>query len=305
MAEMIPFDGPKEEKDRPENSSTEQTAREPTREPNRAPAETRTYSNEEVSEIIRAALRETEAGQTDTVNHEEMLAIGRDFGLGPEDIARAFDRLHQTQAEEDQLTEARLWFKLHAVCFGVILVGLFALNWLTMPSFWWAFIPFFAWGCVVLVHGLALRYAPSFFSRILIQRTTARSAADSPGKLTGDRPRYAIVTFTIPELHGGLAEASGMVQMKDDYLLLEHQTRDAIFGAIKSDVKVFEIPYDEISSIRLERQFWTTKLILRSHRMKTFGGFPGEEGGKITLVVDKEIRAASEIFARDLAERIG
>lgn len=304
MAEMIPFDTSNEETDQPDTSSTEQAAPEPTPRSNRAAAETRTYSNEEVSEIIRVALREAESVQTDNVSHEEILVIGREFGLGPADIARAFDAIYQTKAEEDQQTEAALWFKLHAVCFGVIQAGLFALNWFTDPSFWWAFIPFFAWGSVVLLHWVLLRYVPSLFSLVVFQGTS-KVAMDSLGYPTSESPNHAAVTFTIPELHGGLARANGMVQTKNDHLIIECQIRDTVFGAIKSEIKSLEIPYDEIESVRLERQFWTTKLILRSHRMKTFEDVPGQVSGRITLMIDNNCRVPSEKLARDLAKRIG
>ncbi len=45
--------------------------------------ESRVYTNEEVSEVIRVALRAAEQHGADTVCREDMLAIGKDFGLTP------------------------------------------------------------------------------------------------------------------------------------------------------------------------------------------------------------------------------
>ena len=303
MAEMIPFKDSNEEPDQPDSSSTEHAAQEPTPERTDSAAEIRTYSNEEVSEIIRVGLRSANGGQMDTVNHEEMLAIGRDFGLGPADIEHAFDAIQQTKTEGDQQTVAMLWFKVHAVTFVAILTGLFGINLLDDPSFWWAFFPFFGWGSIVLLHGVLVRYFPSAF--LLLVQDTDNPAMDSFGYSTSESPIHTPVRFTIPELHHGFAEANGMVQVKKDHLIIECQTRDTVFGAIKSEIKSLEVPYDEIQGVRLERQFSTIKLILQSHRLKTFEDIPGQEGGRITLLLDKHRRGASEKLARDLAERIG
>jgi hypothetical protein len=70
----------------------------------------RTYTNEEVSEIIRLALRSVDNEDRDTVSHSEMLVIGKDFGLSPEDIERAFVEADKTQQTEELEKQARIIF---------------------------------------------------------------------------------------------------------------------------------------------------------------------------------------------------
>ena len=92
MAELIPF----------EKNEGGKAAEGPSR------PDVRSYSNEEVSEIIRVALRSADESRTNTVGHEEMLTIARDFGLTPGDIARAFDEINFKREEEQLESTAKL-----------------------------------------------------------------------------------------------------------------------------------------------------------------------------------------------------
>ena len=286
MAETVPFhNGNKNDENAPKNKS-------------------QVYTNEEVSEIIRVALRNAEKQGADTVVREDMLAIGRDFGLNENDIDQAFEEINKTSTEELQSDQAILWFKVHAITYGVIIAGLFGINWLSDPTFWWAFFPMVAWGTVVALHGILAKYVPS----VAIYLTTEVTEHAKDHIIDTKSEAYssgARVNFKIPDLYGNLAEAKGLVQTHGDNVLIEYDVRDTIFGAAKSKIKELVIPISDLSSVHFDRKLWYTKLTLNGRRMKTFSSMPGNDGNGVCLYFGRDSRAASErLFEeiRDLLE---
>ena len=140
-------------------------------EESRSNEDLRTYTNEEVSEIIRLALHNRGNNSNDTVNHSEMLAIGEDFGLSPEDIDRAFIAVEKTQRTDELEKQNRTIFLIHAVTYAVVQVGLFGLNVLTGLGTLWFLYPLVAWGMVVGIHFAIGKGTenifPPFFSLLL------------------------------------------------------------------------------------------------------------------------------------------
>ena len=288
MAEMIPFGNPEGESKRPAPAAQRE--------------DPRNFSNEEVSEIIRVALRSREDSRTNTVGYDEMLTIAKDFGLTPGDITRAFDEINGKRDEQQVESRAKLSVKIHGIVFIIVMAGLFGINFLSDRNDWWAFYPLVGWGTVLALHGVLALYVPKLVAFLLgvaddATRELGESHLGAPG---ADRS----ARFTIPELYQGLAQATGLLQMQDDTLLLEFETKDSVFGALKSGVREVRVPFSEIASVRLERQFWNSRLILRGHRLKCFESVPGHEGGQIKLTLNKNSRAAGERIARELADRI-
>ena len=283
MAEMIPFE---------KSDSSER----------RAPEEPRTFSNEEVSEIIRMALKTAGQRASDSVDYNEMLAVAKDFGLTPADVTRALETIDETRGEAEIESKAALSVKIHAITFAIIILGLFGINWLSDPTFWWFLYPMVCWGTVLVLHGVLARYAPKLVGMLLGMGSDrlfeiAESASTSIGADSAAR-------FTVPDLYHGMAQSSGLVQVRDDELLIEFETKDSIFGALQSGVREIRVPIADITGVRLDRDFWNTKLIIRGKRLKCFDGFPGHEAGQIRLTLDKHSRAAGERLARELSSRL-
>ena len=288
MAEMIPF-GKSEGESRP---STQGEARQ----------DVRSYSNEEVSEIIRVALRNAEESRTSTVGYEEMLTIARDFGLTPGDISRAFDEINLKRDAELTDSKARLSLKIHGVVFAVVMAGLFAINGLSMPDYWWALYPFIVWGTVFVLHAVLVRYIPQIFGQIV---WSAEAKSREPGDMQLSTPgAEATARFTCPELFHGLAQCSGLLQLTNDELLIEFETKDTVLNLWRSGMREVRVPIADIASVRLERQFWNSRVILRSHRLKSFEGIPGHDAGQVKLILDKNSRAAGERLVRELSDRV-
>lgn len=294
MTQTVPFPG----RD-PEFSRIQPEAEAPRRP---ADAPTRIYTNEEVSEIVRVALRKAERKETNTVDHEEMLAIGRDFGLTEEDIAAAFADIGRARAMESQTGRAQLAFKVHAMVFVVVISGLFLINWMTTPDYWWAVYPLVISGTVLVLQGIATKYVPTLAARALEHAFQVSRELYSAQKWT---PREtARAHFSIPELYGDLAEAKGLAQIRGRKLILEFEVVDSIFGAFRSKVREVAVPLEEIASVRLDRQLWASTLTIQGTRMKTLKSVPGSSGGQIKLVFARDAQAAVEQLAETLSETI-
>lgn len=296
MAEMIPF----EEKRKHDSQSTEEPGERRSREPETVARPI--YTNEEVSEIIRVALRNAESDGDNTVGHEEMLAIGRDFGLTERDLQGAFETISRMRDEQERTSKVGLAFKVHAMIFVVVMAALLTINWITMPTLWWTVWPLIGWGTALVLHGILTHYLPSFTATLVDSLSGA--SVDWLESNMGSDPIPPAAAFTTPDLYGGLARASGVALIQDDDLLIEFETKDTVFGIIKSGVKEIRVPLRDIASVRLTRVIWSTKLILQSHRLKSFEDFPGHKGGTIQLIFDRHARAASERLAAELSKRI-
>jgi len=264
-----------------------------------APDQERIYSNEEVSEIIGIALRNAQTGDGSTVNHEEMLSIAGEFGLGGADIQRALDNLAEKQLDHDTSEKVVLAFKLHALTLTVICGGLFFINLLSGTEVWWFLYPLVCWGSVVVLHGLAVKYMPpAFWAMMVDEHYKGRGIWPTQ---TGASGR---ATFYIEDVHGGFAEANGIVETTDDALVLEFEVKDSIFGAFKSGVREEIVPYSEIAGYRLQRGMWNSTLSLQGRRLSTFSDIPMAKGGEVTLTFRREYRAAVEQLARELSDHI-
>lgn len=267
-----------------------------------APAnDDRIYSNEEVSEIIGIALRNAQTGDGTTVNHAEMLSIASEFGLSGGDIQRALDSLAEKEEALEIADKTALAFKLHVATYLAIIAGLFGINLISDPSYWWFLYPGILWGSIVVLHGIAQKYAPTapwlLIESMVDQHHKGRGIwSTSVG--SGGR-----ATFYIDDVWGSFAEANGIAEIKDDVLVLEYEMRDSIFGALKSKVREELVPLDDIAGVRLQRGMWSAKLSLQGRRLSTFANVPTATGGEVTLVFKRENRDAAERLARELQER--
>ena len=127
----------------------------------------REYTNEEISEIIRVALKSANGGDQSTVSREEMLTIGREFGLSEADLIRASEKIAASRDKTDRATTAMQGFKIHVVCYVAGVVALFLINALVSPEFWWFLLPTIAYGAVVAIHGIGAKKNPDLAFELL------------------------------------------------------------------------------------------------------------------------------------------
>ena len=129
------------------------------------------YTNEELSEIIRIALKGADGGDKSIVSQEEMLTIGREFGLSEADLVRASEKIAGSRDKTGRATKAMQGFKINVVCYVVGVVGVFLVNAVVSPEFWWFLLAAIAYGCVVAVHGIGAKLNPDLVFELLHKET--------------------------------------------------------------------------------------------------------------------------------------
>jgi len=262
------------------------------------PIEDRIYSNEEVTEIIGTALRNAQAGDGSTVNHEEMLSIASEFGLGGADIQRALDNLADKQSSQGLMEKVVLSLKLHVATHLVLCTGLFFINLLTGTEIWWFLYPAVLWGSVITLHGILVKYMPPKYWAAMIDEDSEGGGAFAIQIGVIGRP-----AFYIDDVYGSFAEANGVIEITDDTLVVEYEVQDSIFGALKSKVQEKVVPLSDIVGVRLQRGMWNSKLTLQGRRLSTFSDMPMATGGEVTLTFRRENRATVEKLAKELTEK--
>lgn len=75
---------------------------------------------------------------------------------------------------------------------------------------------------------------------------------------------------------------------KSEALHLEYSTKDALVGVIKSEVQDLLIPFSEINTLESKKKFFSRKLIIRCHSLRTLQHIPGVKGSTLELKVKKE-----------------
>lgn len=122
----------------------------------------RTYSNDEVTEIVRLAL--SRGPQDRSVTYDEMLSIARDLGLSEDEVGRAVSDLGRSRKRERRHEHALRGLRMHQKIYGIVIAGLAAINFLTeFPNVpprlddWWFLYPAVCWGVAVLIHRAAVK----------------------------------------------------------------------------------------------------------------------------------------------------
>lgn len=254
----------------------------------------RAFTSAEVSEIIRVALHSRGTDGESTVDREEMVAIGKEFGLSAEDLAKAFEEITDTRREEARTHKASVGFRFHAMCYVAINGGLFLINMAADPSYWWFVFPLIGWGMLLALHGIMAKYLPEV-PGFLFRAFLGHSKRDK--KYEGESRR---ANFTMPDLYASLAEASGLLQVRDGKLLIEYQIQDSIANIFHSRIKDLRIPVAEIDTVHFKRGTFMSRLTLRGRRMRSFSKIPWNKAGEVSFEFEGAAREAAENLAEEL-----
>ena len=102
--------------------------------------------------------------------------------------------------------------------------------------------------------------------------------------------------FKIKNVFEGLAEAHGIVSLEKEALKIEFQTKDSIFGVIKSEVKDVVLPFNEITDINMRKKLFKYTLHIRMSELLTSAKIPNQDSGEIKLFIDKDHVAEATAF---------
>ena len=247
----------------------------------------RRYSSDEVADIIRIGLQ-TEAGKTDnTIDHDELISIGKEVGVSDEQIDIAVRLLEEEQQTSDK--ERLLWlkFKTHTVVFVGVNLLCITINLLTGVNVFWSGYVLITMGIFLLAHYAGLRYAPEVL-QMAMDRTKRIAKSRYQGIIQDD----VNVSFSVAD-SSGLMTSEGLLFIEEDQLIIEHQTVDSVVGIIKSGIKRTEIKLGEIAQAKLQPKFWSSELMLQGRSLRTFRHLPGSSAGTLYLKINKESNKAA------------
>ena len=107
-----------------------------------------------------------------------------------------------------------------------------------------------------------------------------------------------IIPFEV-DVYEGFAECHGLLYLKENYLVMEFQTKDSIFGVIKSKVKKLFISAEDIIKVDFEKKLFRTKLTIHTKSLNIAQKFPGTKKGEISLKLKKKHREdCTEMISR-------
>jgi len=128
----------------------------------------RSYSDEEVKEVIENALARVGGRETGT-SRQDLLAIGEQVGIPADVMAVAADEVLQARSEREEQESKRAGRRrcltAHAVLFAVANLLMFGVNYATTPGEWWVAFPIFFWGLALAAHAGVTRWLTALAQR--------------------------------------------------------------------------------------------------------------------------------------------
>src|SRR5208283_3013957 len=112
----------------------------------------------------------------------------------------------------------------------------------------------------------------------------------------------SVVPVSLGSHYRGLAESSGLLRDVGGDLILEYQSRDAVVGILKSEVRQARIPRDLIASLTIETGWFGigAKVVIQTTSMQPIADVPGMSQGRLVLGVAQKDRPAAERLIADL-----
>jgi hypothetical protein len=102
--------------------------------------------------------------------------------------------------------------------------------------------------------------------------------------------------FKIKKVFEGLAETNGIISLENDQLKIEFQTKDSIFGVLKSQVKDVKVPLNEIEDVVLKKGYFKKNLYIRLSGLSASAKIPNQDSGEIKVSIDRKHMAAAMAF---------
>lgn len=103
------------------------------------------------------------------------------------------------------------------------------------------------------------------------------------------------VEVSIAEVVQGIVEIEGLLQLTEEALVLEYQTKNLAFR--KSDVKTFKLALDELQDVALKGWIGAAKIIVRVKRLATLEQVPWSNAGEIIFRVQHKDRKKAGALA--------
>ena len=98
--------------------------------------------------------------------------------------------------------------------------------------------------------------------------------------------------FSIPiklaDSFEGFAESKGLLSIKDENILIQYQTKDAILGVVKSGLTEVKIPLANLLEISYKKSLFGNKLILKVNDLKIIAELPECDNNEVSLSIARK-----------------
>lgn len=284
MADMLKFESKDENPQQDADQSDKQ----------RQGAAARRYSSDEVADIIRFSLLDESGKPEEAVDHDELLSIGKEFGVDDAQIDRAIRSLEEERRTKDK--EQHLWqkFKAHCATSVAVMALCVIINVFTGMAVFWSGYVVLGLGLFLLGHYAGVRFAPEFVEMAL-ERSRGLARNYYEDQYVDDEN----IAFNVWD-SSGLLESDGLLSFANDTLKIEYQTTDSVLGIFKTSVKEIEVSVEDIRQARIERKMFGSELVLQGSSLRTFRNLPGNTGGDLRIKINRQ----SQLAAQNLVEGI-
>ncbi|MCA9130502.1 MAG: serine/threonine protein kinase, partial [Planctomycetales bacterium] len=122
------------------------------------------------------------------------------------------------------------------------------------------------------------------------QDVAALQSVAQNGSSTQATVRQSTQRVSVPftcETMGGLAEAVGVLYAEPDCLTAEFRIRDAVWGKVKTDTTVVNIPVTSLTRMQLVAGVFGSKIVFSADKISTLGKLPNAESGRVELKIKK------------------
>ncbi|MEM8861440.1 MAG: 2TM domain-containing protein [Chloroflexota bacterium] len=112
----------------------------------------KTYSNEEVQQILREAIIMQESND---ISPEQLVEIAAEVGISAQTLQKAEKVwLERQEKSKKQAKRRKAFIRFHLIPYLAVSVFLVLLNFVTTPRYFWSVYPILGWGLGVTIDGL-------------------------------------------------------------------------------------------------------------------------------------------------------
>ena len=101
----------------------------------------------------------------------------------------------------------------------------------------------------------------------------------------------------------GFATSEGIVFFHENSIVVQYETKDAVFGVVKSGLKEIEIPLDVVEEVTFDAGLFRKKLTIVVSDMDYCVDVPGGNGNRISLPIKKKYADSAEDFVQAIVLR--
>lgn len=105
-------------------------------------------------------------------------------------------------------------------------------------------------------------------------------------------PEPVSLPFSIKKVHNGFSRMEGIAKASETGLSLEYEIK--VLGLLRLPVKEFTVPLSQIESIALKKNWFTTRVVIRTRSLRALNGFPSSQPAQVILSVSRSGRKTAE-----------